>query len=367
MSQPQRWSRREFLIALGMTLAACRPRDGTIIPTVYVPNSGDPLLPTATYPSTPTILTPEPLPISVPITDAEKLYVTSYRSTPAVSELDPAHWTLRIDGLDGLVRTPLALSLDDIQSRPAVTEMRTLQCISNPVGGGLIGNLHWTGTPLLPILEEAGVNPAAAFAWFDAVDGYTTSVERRVLMQPKTLLVYAANGAPLAPEHGYPLRLLIPGLYGQKMPKWFTGITFAREDRLGYWEQDHRGWSNIARVLTTSALRGPEQEAPFAHPVRIAGLAFGGGRPIERVEVSTSGGDRDAQWMPATLIPPPSPLAWTWWVYDWNPPAPGVYRLAVRATDSTGYRQDKLPSGIFGSPFPDGTNAIHVVTLRIRG
>jgi DMSO/TMAO reductase YedYZ molybdopterin-dependent catalytic subunit len=347
-----------------MALAACRPRDSTIIPTVYVPGSGDPLLPTATPFSTPGLQTPEPLPASVPFTEAERLYVTSYRDTPAQDSLDPQAWTLRIDGL---VATPLDISLDDIMRRPAVTEMRTLQCISNPVGGALIGNLNWTGTPLMPILEEAGVNPAAAFAWFAAVDGYTTSVARRVLMQPDTLLIYAANGEPLAPEHGYPLRVLIPGLYGQKMSKWLTGITFARDDRLGYWEQEHRGWSNIARVLTTSALRGPEQEAPFVHPVRIAGLAFAGDRPIEKVEVSTNGGDRDAQWTPATLIRPPSPLAWTWWVYDWNPPAPGVYRLAVRATDSTGYRQDRLPSGIFGSPFPDGTNAIHVVTLRIRG
>jgi DMSO/TMAO reductase YedYZ molybdopterin-dependent catalytic subunit len=360
---PKRWSRRGFLLALGMTLAACRPRDSTIIPTVYVPGSGDPLLPTATSFSTPALQTAEPLPASVPITEVERLYVTSYRTTPVDDILDPDTWMLRIDGL---VARPLAISLDDIKRRPAVTEMRTLQCISNPVGGALIGNLNWTGTPLMPILDEAGVNPAAAYAWFDAADGYTTSVERRVLMQPETLLVYAANGAPLLPEHGYPLRLLIPGLYGQKMPKWFNQITFAREDRLGYWEQEHRGWSNTARVLTTSALRGPEQEAPFVHPVRIAGLAFGGGRSIEQVEVSTSGGDRDAEWAPATLIKPPSPLAWTWWVYDWNPPAPGVYRLAVRATDSTGYRQDRLPTGIFGSPFSEGTNAIHVVTLRIR-
>lgn len=364
MPPPRRWSRREFLIALGMMLAACRPRDGVIIPTVYVPGSGDPLLPTATFASTPTIRIPEPLPASVPITEQRRLYVTSYRSTPAEEDLDPARWTLR---LDGLVRTPLALTLDDIQRRPAVTQMRTLQCISNPVGGNLIGNLNWTGTPLLPILEEAGVNPAAAFAWFDAVDGYTTSVARRALMQPGTLLVYAANGEPLTPEHGHPLRLLIPGLYGQKMPKWITGITLAREDRLGYWEQEHRGWSNIARVLTTSALRGPNQIAPFAHPVRITGLAFAGERDIEKVEVSTTGGDRNAEWTPATLIKPPSPLAWTWWVYDWNPPAPGVYRIAVRATDSTGYRQERLPSGIFGAPFPDGTNAIHAITLRIEG
>jgi DMSO/TMAO reductase YedYZ molybdopterin-dependent catalytic subunit len=362
----RRWSRRDFLFVAGLLLAGCRPVDRAAIPTLYVPGSDLPVLPTATPTALPISVTPQPIPATVPITPQHRLYVNSYRGMPDVSEravsTNGAEWLLEIDGM---VDRPLVLSMADIRALPTLEAMRTLQCISNPVGGGLIGNLNWTGTPLGPILAEVGVHPAAAFALFEAADGYTTSVRISELTQPGVLLVHAANGEPLTPEHGYPLRLLIPGLYGQKMPKWITRITFSREDRLGYWEREPYGWSNTAVVKTNSHFRGPFGSVPYTVPLRVEGVAFGGKRAITSVEISASGTGPEAVWEPATLIVPPDPLIWTWWVYDWTPPAPGNYRLAVRATDSVGFRQDRPVVGIFGAPFPDGTDAIHVIPLRV--
>lgn len=358
-----RVSRREFLTSIGITaaalLAGCRPADRPPPPTIYVRGSFTRLPPTPSaapggMPSAQA--SPLPLPTSVPITEQRRLYVKSFRDTPDISK-----WHgLRIDGL---VEHPLTLTMDDIRALPQIEAMRSLECISNPVGGGLIGNLIWIGAELAPLLARAGIRPEAKYALFEASDGYTTSVALKWLTQPGVLLAHRANGEPLLPEHGYPLRLLIPGLYGQKQPKWITHIRFAAEDSLGYWENEARGWSNTAEVRTNSQLRVPKKVSePFAAVIRLEGLAFAGLRAITRVEV---GIDDARPRLQATLISPPSPLVWTWWVCDWQPPAPGLYRLTVHATDETDFTQERIASGPFGAPFPDGTDAVHQLVLRL--
>jgi DMSO/TMAO reductase YedYZ molybdopterin-dependent catalytic subunit len=357
-------SRRQLLrtsvVFLGGLIAACRPSD-RVAPTVYV--RGSTLPPPTVTPTPPPLPTtvPESLPFTVPVTPLDKLYVNSYRNTPTEAAL--ADWRLEIGGL---VERPLMLTMDDIRAMPPLEDMRTLACISNPVGGGLVGNIVWTGVDFAPILARVGVQASAKYANFDAADGYTTSVESSWLTQPGVRLAYLANGQPLPPEHGYPLRLLMPGLYGQKMPKWITRITFAERERLGYWEQDHRGWSNVAAVRTFSQLRQPPRDVPFAVAIRLAGFAFAGREAITNVEIAIRAGEDEARvWQPVTRIAPPSALAWTWWAHDWSPPAPGLYRIAVRAGDDTGFLQARAASSTFAGAFPDGTDAIHEVNLLL--
>ncbi len=320
------------------------------IPTAYAPGTdktATPVKPTTTpFPTAQTQPTAA-LPADVPITTVEQLYLHSYRPTP-----DVTGWSLSIEGL---VDHPLTLTMDDIHALPPITSMRTLECIGNAVGGGLIGNVTWTGVRLADILAKVSVQSAAAFAHFEASDQYTTSVKLEWLTQPDVMLAYAVNGAPLPPDHGYPLRLLIPGLYGQKQPKWITRINFMDHDVLGYWEGPNYGWSNLAVVKTNSQIVTPYREVAFANPIRVEGSAYAGKRAITRVEVSTTGTAKGAVWIDATLIKPSSKLAWTWWVYDWSPPAPGRYTLAVRATDDTGYTQSLREGGIIAGAFPDGS------------
>lgn len=246
--------------------------------------------------------------------------------------------------------------------------MRTLECIGNGVGGGLIGNVNWTGVSANELFSRVQVNSASTYARFEAADGYTTSVALSWLMQPDVLLAYVANRAPLLPEHGYPLRLLIPGLYGQKMPKWITRITFTDQESPGYWERPVYGWSNVAAVRTNSQIVAPVRTAAFTDPIRVTGLAYGGKRAIKKVEVGigTEQAEKIVTWSPARLIQPPTPLAWTWWVYDWSPPAPGSYRLAVRATDVTGFTQARPANGLMAGAYPDGTDAIHAISVHVE-
>jgi DMSO/TMAO reductase YedYZ molybdopterin-dependent catalytic subunit len=354
--------RRKFLqtiwwLGIGGSAVACRPNSNNNPPTLYRGTA----LPTPTaLPATAIAVTLPALPSSPPRTDIADLYTMSFRGTP---EIDADSWRLRIDGL---VTAPLTLTLAEIQARPAQTVTRTLQCISNPTGGGLVGNVQWTGTALAPILAEAGVLATAQYVWFEALDGYTTSLPVAALQDVETLLVYAADELPLPPEHGYPLRLLVAGRYGQKQPKWITRLHFAETDQLGYWESEARGWSNTAFVLTNSLIRQPGRNAlPFASPIRVEGMAFAGQRRITRVELGIGPDIEQLVWADTTLIIGNAPLEWTWWAYDWQPPAAGIYTLAVRATDESGFRQERFASSLIGRPYPDGSNVIHKLAVKV--
>lgn len=181
-----------------------------------------------------------PAPVEIIITPTGSLYTQSYSRVPAVQGDD---WRLRVHGLVAQERT---LSLADVRAFPKVESLRTLECIGNPVGGSLIGNVAWGGFEVQSLWDEVGILPAATRAKFEAEDDYTTSVELKWIAQPGVLLVYEINGEPLPKEHGYPLRILMPGLYGQKMPKWIRDIEFINYDHQGYWES--RGWSDVASV-----------------------------------------------------------------------------------------------------------------------
>src|SRR3990172_5344289 len=178
-----------------------------------------------------------PAPLEILITPTGSLYTQSYGGLPKV---EPDDWRLRIHGL---VTNERALSPDAGRAFPKVESLRTLECIGNPVGGTLIGNVVWGGLDAGALWQEVGILPAATRAKFLAEDDYETSVELRWITQPGVLMVYELNGEPLPREHGFPLRILMPGLYGQKMPKWIRDIEFIDYDHQGYWES--RGWSEV--------------------------------------------------------------------------------------------------------------------------
>lgn len=350
------YSRRKFFFLLGAVVAGCR--SSQIAPTIYAPGSTQPVIQTPTPQPTVSDTNGLPLPEAAPLTPINRLYVKSYRTVPD-------GWTaLQIDGLVG---NPITLNIDEIRAMPAQTFIRTLECISNPVGGGLIGNVRWIGTPLAPILERIGIKADAKYVHFEAADGYTTAIELKWLLQPDVMLVYGADETELPSDHGAPLRILIPGLYGQKQPKWLTRMTFATEDKLGYWEGPVYGWSNIAEVKTNSQIRRGDEKTTVGTSIRFEGFAYAGKRAITKVEISLNGTGKNANWVSATLIQPDpvDPLVWTWWATDWLPSTPGVYSIAVRATDETGFTQSRSAKGVMGGAFPDGTDAIHETILQV--
>lgn len=263
---------------------------------------------------------------------------------PSVSEGD---WSLEFGGM---VEQPLTLSYSDILTRPSTEFPSTLECISNQVGGDLISNTTWTGFPLRDLLDEVGLQPGVIDLQLEAADGYVESIPLEEALSPDTMLVYLMDGVPLPDKHGYPLRLIVPGIFGMKNVKWITAIKPVGEDIQGFWQ--HRGWSDIARVKTMSRLDIPHRgyKAKLGEVVPIGGIAFAGDRGISKVEVSLDGGET---WQEARLSDVPSSLTWRLWRLDYLADEPGIKKTVVRATDGTGQLQSSeraeiLPDGASG-------------------
>lgn len=293
-----------------------------------------------------------------------RFYETRYRNARPRPEIGVAEWQLTIDGW---VQYPQALSLEDIVALPQVEVMRTLECISNPVGGTLIGNTTWRGVKLAEVLALAEVRTGAREVKMFAADGYSTSIPLALAQHTDALLVFEMNGAPLPVKHGYPLRVLLPGRYGQKQPKWITGIEVITEEFLGYWEQ--RGWSNEAGIQVNSQIWEPASLSRITESTAtISGIAFADESGVSQVEIST---DNGSTWQPAELVPGPSSLVWTEWRFAWDiPPVTDSTSLeiAVRATDGNGVTQRRANNGagLLGSTFPDGTSDIHRTVVTVE-
>jgi DMSO/TMAO reductase YedYZ molybdopterin-dependent catalytic subunit len=295
--------------------------------------------------SAPATITPgQPLPFGV--TPVEQWYYVSKNLEPFDPRVDGAKWRLKVDGL---VRTPLSLSLDDLKNFTPITDERTLACISNPVGGPLISNGVWQGFRLSELLKAAGVQGGAKYLLWEAADGYTESLPLGRALEDDILLVHSLNGQPLNNKHGFPLRVLIPGRYGMKQPRWLTRISLSATDQPGYWVK--RDWSKTAQIELLSRIDVPLETSPTmkaGEPGFIRGIAFFGDQPITRVEVTVDDG---ATWKTARLIAPRTKHAWTPWELPFTPAA-GVYQLAVRAysgtTEQKKAESDALPEGATG-------------------
>jgi hypothetical protein len=251
--------------------------------------------------------------------------------------------------VDGMVEQPLSLTVDDLRAFPAVSQVITLECISNPVGGDLISTSRWTGARMSDVLQRAGMLPTAVEAYVTAADGFYESIAMSDITDPRTLLVYDMNGEPLSSEHGFPLRVYIPNRHGMKQPKWIERIEIIDRRGPGYWVD--RGWDAEAIVHTTSVVDAVDKtEAEAGSPtVPVGGIAYAGARGISKVEVQID----DGPWVEAELrVPTLSPLSWVQWRYDWSY-ASGRHTISVRAYDGKGdlqvvERRPPSPSGATG-------------------
>lgn len=287
------------------------------------------------------------------LTPASNFYYVS-KNLAGDPALSSGPWRLDIDGM---VHKPYSLSYDQLRALPQVSQYHTLECISNEVGGNLMSNGLFVGTKLADALNAAGIQPGAREVVFTAADGYSDSLHLSQALDDRALIVYLLDGEPLPQPHGYPARLLIPGLYGMKNGKWLTKLSVGSGAYSGYWEQ--RGWTSIAAVKLMSRVDTPHDgDLLVARPTSIAGVAYSGAQGISRVDISVDGGH---SWAPANLRRPLGALSWTLWEYPWQPQS-GQHIIVVRAIDLAGHVQTPL----YAQPLPDGSSGYHAVTVTVR-
>jgi DMSO/TMAO reductase YedYZ molybdopterin-dependent catalytic subunit len=273
-----------------------------------------------------------------------------------VPNVDREQWTLRVTGL---VDREVTLTFDQLVALPIVEQYVTIACVSNEVGGDLVGNAKWTGVALRDVLAMAGVQPAADQLVGRSVDGFTAGMPIEWVMDESRLpmIAVAMNGVPLPRAHGYPARLIIPGLYGYvSATKWLSALELTRFDQFeGFWVP--RGWAVRAPVLTQSRIDVPHQGNRFpAGRVPIAGVAWAPDRGIDAVEVKID----DGPWQRATLSSPISKATWVQWRYAWDA-TPGSHQIEVRATDGTAEVQTDARS----APAPDGARGHHSIGVTV--
>jgi DMSO/TMAO reductase YedYZ molybdopterin-dependent catalytic subunit len=267
--------------------------------------------------------------------------------------IDSRSWRLRIDGLVG---RPVTLGYDELLAMPATEQYVTLQCISNLVGGDLVGTAKWTGVPLARVLERAGgAGRGAVRVVFHAVGGYSDSLPLAKALDPATVVAYGMNDRSLPRSHGFPARIIAPGIYGMKNVKWLERIEVVDYDYRGYWQRSD-GWDNIAEIKTASRIDVPQElTSPEAAGV-VAGLAWAGDRGIRRVEVSLDGG---TSWVPATLRRQLARAAWRQWRLPLPPGTSGRRTIKVRATDGRGELQTPREA----PPHPSGASGYDTVDV----
>jgi DMSO/TMAO reductase YedYZ molybdopterin-dependent catalytic subunit len=292
------------------------------------------------------------------VTPTEQFYTVSKNPPGFDPVLKAERWRLEVATQPG---KSAVLTYDDIKAMPAVRRAHTLECISNEVGGDLISNAIWRGVRLRDVIDRAGgVDAKAKEIVFRCADGYTESLAISDALHQDTLLVYEMNGAALPPKHGFPVRLLVPGRFGMKNPKWITKIESTSVDFQGYWERS--GWSKAAIVKTMSKFTAPtgsHMTAAFGEEVGLGGVAYAGDRGIKAVEVSTDDGKT---WAPAQVKAPLGRYTWVLWAALWKPTAPGEYTLKARARDGAGVLQTASEVGTL----PDGASGYHRIRVRVR-
>lgn len=277
-----------------------------------------------------------------------------------VPQVSRDSWSLRIHGM---VDRELELTFADVLARPMIERYVTLSCVSNEVGGDLVGNALFQGIRLQDLLDEAGVQEGATQVVSRSIDGWDCGSPTSVIMDGRdAMLAIAMNGEPLPPEHGYPARLVVPGLYGYvSATKWVTEIELTRwEDFDGYWIP--RGWAKEAPVKTMARIDRPRPgrtyEAGAGGVVDIGGLAWAVHRGVSRVEVSID----DAEWVDCELAGVPSDDTWRQWRYRWADASPGEHTVRARAWDRSGEPQPSDPA----SPAPDGAQGYHQVRFSVE-
>jgi DMSO/TMAO reductase YedYZ molybdopterin-dependent catalytic subunit len=353
------WSRRSFLIrsgAVGVAAVAAGVIGRNLIESGRsAPVADGPAIPPATDTVPP--LTPEAdlsttigglTPIVMP---TDQFYrIDTALLTPSVSTTG---WTLRIHGL---VDRETILTWEQLIALPMFEQYVTIACVSNEVGGKLVGNAKWTGVRLRDVLDIAGVQTAATQLVGRSVDGWTAGMPTAWVMDParEPMIAFKMNDEPLPRIHGYPARLIVPGLFGYvSATKWLKELELTTLEGFdGYWIP--LGWAKDGPILTQSRIDTP-RGGLAAGQVAIAGIAWAPDRGISRVEVAI-----DGVWRDARLSAPISDTTWVQWVTDWAAD-PGRHEIMVRATDGTGAVQTEQPS----PPAPDGARGWHTLSVDV--
>jgi len=282
-----------------------------------------------------------------------------YRVDTAIilPQVAPAGWQLRIHGM---VAKEMTLTFDDLLRLPLVEDWITLCCVSNPVGGPYIGNAKWLGTKIAPLLRAAGIRAGAEQLLCTSVDGFTSGTPVQTVMDGRdALLAVGMNGSPLPVAHGFPVRLVVPGLYGYVSAcKWITDIkvtTWASES--AYWAQ--RGWSQQAPIKTECRIDVPSLSNTnlSVGKRQIAGVAWAQHKGVDAVEVRVDRGP----WQHAKLASVPGIDTWRQWVLDWDATR-GNHVIEARATDATGYTQTAAQA----PPEPNGATGYPTITVTVQ-
>ena len=280
-----------------------------------------------------------------------------YRVDTAIvlPQVPPSSWQLRIHGM---VSRELTLTFDQLLKRPLIEDYITLCCVSNPVGGPYVGNARWLGASLGALLREAGIRAGADQLYCTSADGFTSGTPVQTAMDGRdALLAIGMNGQPLPTAHGFPVRTVVPGLYGYVSAcKWITDIevtTYAANT--AYWSD--RGWSRQAPIKTESRIDVPSGQGPVkAGPTTIAGVAWAQHKGIDAVEVRVDRGP----WREASLAAVPGIDTWRQWSAGWTATR-GTHLIEARATDKTGYTQTPLVA----PPEPNGASGYPVVSVTV--
>jgi DMSO/TMAO reductase YedYZ molybdopterin-dependent catalytic subunit len=346
--------RRAFLWTAGISLAAAAAGEygGQHLATRHDVSVAQQAIrfprPAVAAPPLPAGINPKVAGLSSFITPNSKFYRVD--TALIVPQVDPKGWTLRIHGM---VQREVTITFDQLLKQPLIEDYITLCCVSNPVAGPYIGNAKWLGASLAALLRQAGPQAGADQLLCTSVDGFTSGTPLSVVMDGRDALVAVAmNGTALPVAHGFPARLVVPGLYGYvSATKWVTDIevtTFARA--VAYWSQN--GWSQQAPIKTESRIDVPASGATVGPgPVTVAGVAWAQHKGIAAVEVQVDKGP----WQEAALAAVPGLDTWRQWTWQWAAPAPGNHTIQARATDKTGYTQtsviaDVAPNGASGYP-----------------
>jgi DMSO/TMAO reductase YedYZ molybdopterin-dependent catalytic subunit len=354
LDKPPAMDRRSFLTLAGVAagVAALGAAGGRLLSAPRL----EQIRTAIRLPRPATAAPPPPAGASLEIDGLTPLYVPNadfYRIDTAltVPQVDPATWSMEVTGM---VDRPFSLTYDDLLALPQVEADITLACVSNDVGGDLVGNARWQGVPLRALLERAGVQPGATQVMGRSVDGFTAGFPTAMALDDGALVAVAMNGELLPAKHGFPARLVVPGLYGYvSATKWLAAIELTTfEDQVGFWIP--RGWSREAPIKTQSRIDVPRSGRVSAGRQPVAGVAWAPTLGVERVEVRIDGG----AWLDARLADSLGVDSWRQWVYDWDA-APGRHEITVRATDGTGHTQTAERT----SPAPDGATGHHTIEV----
>ncbi|MEX2315209.1 MAG: molybdopterin-dependent oxidoreductase [Thermomicrobiales bacterium] len=284
------------------------------------------------------------------VTSNDEFYVVDISTRDPT--LDEMGWVLRVHGL---VDRELLITWKDLLSLPSIELDGTLMCISYEHDNGLISTTRWTGVALRDIFERAGVRDGVVDVVCRGASDYSDSIPLAKALEATTLLAYGMNGTTLPRSHGFPCRLYVPGLYGEKNVKWLQEIELVGYDYKGFWQE--RGWTDLAVVNTVAIIDTPRDTlSSLSDVVGLGGIAFAGDRGIETIQVRINDGD----WQAALLEANHPPLIWQRWRFDWRP-QPGSHRVTVRAVDGAGNPQLESER----SPHPDGMTGLHSVVVDV--